>query len=205
MSLDIKLAIFDLGGGLVDACDWHRVALNESLKKVCNYEISMDDQINEFNGIPTRVKLQKLTDKGILDAKMHQVIYDLKQSMTVDIIKENAKVRPEKIELIEYLKEQGIIVACFTNSIRETAILMLEKTGVLPLFDMVVTNQDVSFPKPNPEGYLTIMDHYDILNNNTLIFEDSPKGLKAAYDSGAHVMVIEDIENLTVDRVKGIF
>ena len=81
---------------------------------------------------------------------------------------------------------------------------MLERTGVLPLFDMIVTNQDVENPKPNPEGYLTIMKHYDILKSNTLIFEDSPKGIKAAYDSGAHVMVVEDIENLTVDRVKGI-
>ena len=59
-----KLVIFDLDGVLVDACEWHRIALNEALKKVCNYEISLEDHYSTFNGIPTRVKLEKLTEMG---------------------------------------------------------------------------------------------------------------------------------------------
>ena len=45
----MKLVIFDLDGVLVDACEWHRVALNEALKEVCNYEISLEDHYGEFN------------------------------------------------------------------------------------------------------------------------------------------------------------
>ena len=36
----LELVIFDLDGVLVDACEWHRVALNEALQEVCQYEIS---------------------------------------------------------------------------------------------------------------------------------------------------------------------
>ena len=50
-----KLIIFDLDGVLVDACEWHRVALNKALKEVSNYEISLQDHYSTFNGIPTRV------------------------------------------------------------------------------------------------------------------------------------------------------
>ena len=57
-----KLVIFDLDGVLVDACEWHRIALNEALKKACDYEISLEDHYSTFNGIPTRVKLEKLTE-----------------------------------------------------------------------------------------------------------------------------------------------
>ena len=60
--MSIKLVIFDLDGVLVDACEWHRAALNEALYEVCNYKISMDDHHSVFNGIPTKVKLQKLTE-----------------------------------------------------------------------------------------------------------------------------------------------
>lgn len=35
----IKLIIFDLDGVLVDACEWHRIALNLALKERCSYEI----------------------------------------------------------------------------------------------------------------------------------------------------------------------
>ena len=59
-----KLVIFDLDGVLVDACDWHRIALNRALKQACDYEISPEDHYSTFNGIPTRVKLQKLTEMG---------------------------------------------------------------------------------------------------------------------------------------------
>ena len=39
----IKLVVFDLDGVLVDACEWHRVALNKALKALCDYEISLEE------------------------------------------------------------------------------------------------------------------------------------------------------------------
>ena len=62
----IKLVIFDLDGVLVNACEWHRVALNEALRDVCNYEISLEDHYSTFNGIPTKKKLDILKECGII-------------------------------------------------------------------------------------------------------------------------------------------
>ena len=70
--MSIKLVIFDLDGVLVDACEWHRAALNEALYEVCNYKISMDDHHSVFNGIPTKVKLQKLTEWGVILESQHE-------------------------------------------------------------------------------------------------------------------------------------
>ena len=53
----IELVIFDLDGVLVNACEWHRVALNEALIDVCDYEISLQDHYSTFNGIPTKKSL----------------------------------------------------------------------------------------------------------------------------------------------------
>jgi HAD superfamily hydrolase (TIGR01509 family) len=191
-----RLIIFDLDGVLVDACEWHRAALNEALKEVCDYEISLQDHHNTFNGIPTRVKLRKLTDMGLVEEKDHDHIYKLKQSKTVEIIRREGKIRPEKQAMINALKTSGATVACYTNSIRMTAELMLEKTGILDLFDHVLTNQDVQKSKPDPEGYLFLMDYFGISAENTYIIEDSPKGLKAAYSSGANVIEVENPEGV---------
>lgn len=197
-----KAVIFDLDGVLVDACEWHRISLNKALKKVCNYEISLDDHYKDFNGIPTRVKLKKLSDLGIIDNSLHQKVYDLKQSLTLETIKKNAIIRKEKIELINYLKNHNYIVCCFTNSIRETAFLMLEKTGIFDLFDMIITNQDVTEPKPSPEGYNKIVSMFSLDRKNVYIVEDSPKGLESAKKSGCNVIKVDGPEQVNIENIK---
>lgn len=193
-----KLVIFDLDGVLVDACEWHRVAFNSSLKEICNYEISLEDHHSEFNGIPTKKKLQKLESMGIINSENFSDIYSLKQKNTLRLIEDNAKIRPEKIEMIRWLKSQDIKVACFTNSIRDTAMLMLSKTGIVDLFDSILTNQDVKNPKPDPEGYILTLSKFNASPEETLIVEDSPKGVTAAIKSGCQVVVVRSPEDVNI-------
>jgi len=183
----IELVIFDLDGVLVDACEWHRLALNEALIDVVGYEISLDEHYRTFNGIPTRKKLQILTDRGITKKEHIQQVYEKKQIKTLQIIEKHCNIREEKIQMLEYLKLKKIKIACYTNSIRETGSLMLKKTGIYDLFDLFLSNQDVTEPKPSPSGYIKVMKHFNVSKENTLIIEDSPKGFEAAYKSGAKV------------------
>lgn len=196
------LVIFDMDGVLVDACEWHRVALNKALKHVSGYEISLDDHITEYNGIPTKVKLQKLVSKNIIKQVDVQKIEDLKQDFTIDIIQSTAQLRQEKVDLFKYLKTKNIKSACYTNSIRKTAELMLQKTGILSMLDLLVTNQDVKNPKPDPEGYNLIVDFFKFDKNRVIIVEDSPKGLEAAYASGCNVLKVRDQDEVTADLIK---
>ena len=204
MSSSKKLVIFDLDGVLVDACDWHRDALNEALLEVSNTSIEEKEHVSTFNGIPTRKKLEILIGQKRVKESELERIYDLKQEKTIQIIQQKAQKRKEKIELITELKRRGFVVACFTNSIRETANLMLSKTGVLDLFELVVTNQDVSSPKPNPEGYIKVMKHFKVSKEETCIIEDSPKGIEAAEQSGAQVIVVKNPDDVNLSLIERI-
>lgn len=197
--MQIDLVIFDLDGVLVDACEWHRLALNEALKEVCNYEISLKEHNQTFNGIPTKVKLDILKKQNIIQDKEVEEIYKKKQTKTIEIINNNCFVRHEKINMIKFLKSNGIKVACYTNSIRETGSLMLKKTGVYELFDLFVSNQEVPKPKPDPIGYIQIMEHFGINKSNTLIIEDSEKGLLAALNSGAKVIKVAGPDHVNIE------
>ena len=199
----IKLVIFDLDGVLVDACEWHRIALNRALKEVCNYEISLEEHYKDYNGIPTKIKLNKLFQKGLIKDGDFALIEELKQRYTIELINETAKNRQEKIELLNLLKNKKIKIACYTNSIRQTAELMLSKTGILHFFDLILTNQDVEASKPNPQGYNKIIDLFNVSLNETIIVEDSPKGYEAAYLSGAKVFKVNDQEQVNINLFKG--
>lgn len=197
-----KLFIFDLDGVLVEACDWHRDALNEALMEKCQYKISEKDHVETFNGIPTSKKLSILSDMGIVSKDQFKDIHDLKQEKTIDIINKNAFIREEKVLMIQTLKYHNYIVCCYTNSIRKTAELMLEKTGIINLFDEIVTNQDVSKPKPDPEGYNYLINKYKIPIGNVYIIEDSPKGIQAAEASGANVIKVKNADDLDITKLR---
>jgi beta-phosphoglucomutase len=201
----IRLVIFDLDGVLVDACEWHRVALNKALKEVSDYEISEEDHYSTFNGIPTKVKLEKLVEMGAVKENHKESIYGKKQAYTVETIENFAPMRGEKIELFSYLRSQGCYIACYTNSIRETATLMLDKTGVLEHLDYLLTNQDVESPKPDPEGYNFLVEKFNMKKEEVLIVEDSPKGRQAAYRSGCHVLEVENPDEVTIKKIESYF
>lgn len=198
-----KLVVFDLDGVLVDACEWHRIALNQALREVCNYEISLDEHYSTFNGIPTKVKLEKLTDMGILQKDQHMEVYDRKQELTIKTIEEHAEYRKEKVDMINYLRKRGYFIACFTNSIRETATMMLDKTGVIEHLDYLVTNEDVDNSKPAPDGYLFLVEKFNVSKNNVIIVEDSPKGIAAAKASGCNVIEVKNPDEVNIDLFEG--
>jgi beta-phosphoglucomutase len=201
----IKLVIFDLDGVLADTCDWHRVSLNESLKSICNYEISLNDHKSAFNGLPTKTKLQKLTDLGFVAQDDHDNIYNLKQKFLIDIIRDSGGELSDKIDLIEFLKLNSCIVSCFTNCSKITTKLILESIKIFDMLDCVVTNEDVKKPKPDPEGYNFIVDKFGCNPEDVLIIEDSPKGKEAAYSSGCNVIEVENSKVVNIKLLANYF
>lgn len=197
-----KLVIFDMDGVLVDACDWHRDALNLALKKVYNYEISLDDHYKIYNGLPTKVKLKKLYDLGIISDDKFDIIENLKQEETINIIKEKAKLDNSKIELMKYLKKNNILIGCYTNSIRKTATMMLENVGVLNYLDVFITNQEVSKSKPDPEGYNLCCEKLKINKEDSIIVEDSEKGIEAAKLSKIKYIKVNNATEVTIENIK---
>ena len=45
--------------------------------------------------------------------------------------------------------------------------------------------------KQDPEGFIKAMDYFNIIPENTIIFEDSNVGIEAAIKSGANIFKIE--------------
>lgn len=176
---NIELVLFDLDGVLVDACDWHYMALNKALEEKIGITISREDHENKYNGLPTAVKLKML---GVSEEKSKE-INKLKQNITLEIIKQNVSIMEEKIELHEYLKSNNIKIGCVTNSIAETAKIMLEKTGQLKYMDVIISNEMVKNNKPNPEPYNYAIQYLNSNPSNCLCVEDSEIGIKAAKES----------------------
>jgi beta-phosphoglucomutase-like phosphatase (HAD superfamily) len=194
-----KAVLFDLDGVLVDACDWHYEALNRALKEVAGYEVSRQDHETTYNGLPTKVKLKALAEKGLIQESDIERISELKQELTVGVIEDLCTVDFSKTQLMARLKKEGYKLACVTNSIRKTARLMLKNSGVLEYLDCVISNEDVCNAKPHPEGYIKALVMLNCLPQNAIIVEDSPKGIQAAKLVGAKVVEVANATEVNGD------
>ena len=202
--MNLELVIFDLDGVLVDACDWHKDALNEALKQTCDYVISDHQHCTVFNGLPTKVKIQKLINFGIVpnNPDVHAEINKIKQEETIRIISNLLDKDAPKIYLMEWLKGNNVKIACFTNCIRQTAELMLNRVGVLDYVQLLTTNEDVENAKPNPEGYIKTLEYFSINPENAVIVEDSPKGIESAHASRCNVLEVKNAKEVTIENLE---
>lgn len=200
----IKAVIFDLDGVLIDLKDTHYEALNMSLEKIGEeFTISLDDHYAKFDGLPTRTKLNMLTKERDLPIDFHNDIYEWKQEATIEHIIKNVDYDEELVNLFKHLKELGYKIAVASNSISNTIYSVLVKKGILHYVDKVISNQDVELPKPNPEMYLTAISSLSLKPKECLIVEDSPYGIEAAKNSGAHVLKVKDSSEVTLKNIKG--
>lgn len=188
--MTIKAIVFDMDGVLIDARYWHFQALNEALG-FFGFNIDEDLHEAEFDGLPTKVKLEKLSLESGLPRALHPIIQDVKQDRTLRIAAEKCFPSTSHLLLLGRLKLEGMKIGVATNSIRQTAEYMLEYAGISKHLDALVTNEDVSEPKPDPEIYRKICSILQVDPSETLVFEDNENGLRAATLAGCKVIKVE--------------
>jgi len=196
----IKAILFDMDGVLIDAREWHFEALNQALS-LFGMEISPDEHLLSYDGLPTKTKLEMITLERGLPRALHHFINDLKQSFTLQL--GHLKCRPNFIHqyALSGLKSRGYKLVSCSNSIRRTMELFYEKAGLIQFFDFYLSNEDVKNPKPSPEIYIEAIERLGCLPDECLILEDNENGIRAAEGSGAHLMVIDDINQVTLDNI----
>ena len=191
----IKAIIFDMDGVLIDAKEWHFEALNRALT-LFGMTISRYDHLVTYDGLPTKTKLRMLSMERGLPEALHGFINEMKQIYTMEVIYAKCKPVFHHQFALSRLKAEGYRMAVCSNSIRNTIAMMLERAELLPFLEFFLSNQDVSAPKPAPDMYLKAIERMGLRADECLIVEDNPNGIKAARDSGAHVMCVHDVREV---------
>ena len=198
-----KLIIFDLDGVLVEAKEIHFDSLNLALKDIDEkFVISWEDHLRTYDGLKTYDKLNLLSKyKGLqLDKTILDKIFNRKQDYTLDALS-NLGRNLKFISLFEQLKLNGYIIACCSNSVEKTVILSLTNLGIINYFDLILSNESVKYSKPHPEIYWKAMSYFGALPSETLIVEDSPTGLTAAFKSGAKVLRVQNTNDFDFEKL----
>ncbi len=195
----IKAILFDMDGVLIDARDWHYQALNKALGHF-GFNISRESHLSTFDGLPTKSKLEILTKAVGLPKGLHELINLLKQKYTIQYSHNLCKPKFNHRMALSALSKDFKIAVC-SNSIRNTIETMMDLSGLEDYIDLIVSNQDVTKAKPDPEMYLLAMQKLKCRPNECLIIEDNDHGVKAAIDSGGNCLRVSNPTEVTLERI----
>lgn len=199
----IKAVLFDMDGVLIEAKDWHYEALNSALDPF-GMAIDRDAHLATFDGLPTRKKLEILSKTRGFPVRLQSFANRIKQKLTMEIAASKCRPVFQHRFALTRLKTDGFNIAVCSNSIRHTVEQMMELSGLRGEIDLIVSNEDVSNPKPDPEMYQLAIRHFGISPTEALILEDNDHGITAARASGAHVMIVDSpagVEYAAISRV----
>jgi len=103
------------------------------------------------------------------------------------------KMEPNLLQTLDRLKEKGIIRAISTN--RTTSMKhIMERFGLRPFFDMVVTALDVKNPKPDPESTEKIIQAFNLNKEEVVFVGDSEVDQQTAKSSGIKFIAYKNRE-----------
>jgi len=196
-----KLIIFDLDGVLVEAKQIHYDTLNQALKEIGNeYVITEAEHLSTYDGLKTNQKLDMLTKAKGLPKDVHVQVWNRKQHLTIEAISQ-LQTNHVLVSVFKELRDRGYKLACCSNSIRRSVLVMLSKIGLIEYMDLILSNEDVKNSKPHPEMYWKAMSMMGVLPEETLIVEDSPPGLLAASRSRASVLRVDNPYDLEISKI----
>ena len=161
---DLDLVVFDLDGTLIDSNGVNNELDIELVHLLGEKKMSPEEILKERNDtfknskggdiylnyceyLKTKYK-SNLTEKEILQTR---------RNLSKEVSKE-IKFKPDADKMIKYLKSKNIKLALATVSRRETIDIYINeneylksKCNLAEYFDFIITKDDVTLKKPNPE------------------------------------------------------
>lgn len=189
---NIKGAIFDLDGVIVNTAKYHYLAWKR-LAKELGFEFSETDN-EKLKGVSRMKSLDILLEIGNIEVSEQEKFKLAEKKNTwyvgyVSNIDERELLCGAK-ELIIQLKNAGIKIAL--GSASKNTPLIMRNLGIESLFDCIIDGNKVSRAKPDPEVFILAAKGMGLANSECIVFEDAEAGVEAAKRAGMKCIGIGD-------------
>lgn len=182
-------AIFDMDGILFDTEriyqeTWREVA--SEMGKTLPYEFTLAVSGAAKEAVFRAVSKYYETDdpEGVVSEVYERM--RLKQEQPLPI-------KPGVIEILKGFRDGGAGIAVASSTYHEQVRKNLERNGLLPYFDAVVSGDEVRHTKPDPEIFLTAAEKIGVPPEECYVFEDSFNGIRAAHAAHSSAVMVVDL------------
>lgn len=117
------------------------------------------------------------------DVELHEEMFRHFSPYTDDVLEPFEGLR----ELLEELHKREIKLGLVTSTAAFRIVCATNHMKLLSYYDVIMTGDIVAHKKPHPECYSRAINYLGVDPVETLVFEDSATGIKAAQAAGAYV------------------
>jgi len=192
----VEAVIFDLDGVLVTTDELHYLAWKTLADKIGISGFTKEDNLRQ-RGVSRMASLEIVLEKTdkIYTEDEKNILAEEKNEIYVSSL---AKLSPDDVlpgvkGFIRFLKSKGIKTAI--GSASKNTPLILEKTGILNDFDVIVCGLDTEKSKPDPEVFLLGAQRLGISPEKCVVIEDSDAGIIAAKAGGMYAIAVGAAKN----------
>ncbi len=178
-----KAVIFDLDGTLLNTLDGLKDSTNYALKNL-GYAPHSAENIRKFvgNGV------SKLIERAIPGGKSNsdfETCLKLFKTHYSETMLQATKPYAGIIELLNELKQKDIKIAVLSNKFDAAVKLLCEKyfSG---LIGVAVGESEKTPPKPNPQGVLSILQYFNLTEDDVIFVGDSEVDVRTAKNAGVN-------------------
>lgn len=194
----MRACIFDLDGVVVDTAKYHYLAWKELAQELGFFFSEKENE--RLKGVSRMASLEILLEVGGIQATEEEKnrMAEKKNRRYLEYI---TRMTPEEVlpgvkPFLEALRKNGIKVAL--GSASKNAKIILQQTGIAPLFDAIADGTNVSKAKPDPEVFLKAAELLGVSPQECLVFEDAVAGVEAAHRGGMRCIGVGSAETLAM-------
>ena len=183
----VKALIFDFDGTLVDTMPLHYKAWNRVFQKIgVDYP---KDLFNKNAGLPGwKIAGIVLHNAGVGNKFDPYVLSNQKYEIFDKLVPETKIIEPVADIVYRYYRTMPLSIG--TGGHTATVMLTLKLTGLDRYFGIIVTADDVSKHKPEPDTFLECARRMNTPPEFCQVFEDGERGIEAAKRAG---MMVTDV------------
>jgi beta-phosphoglucomutase family hydrolase len=183
----VKAFLFDLNGTMIDDMEYHIVAWHDILSEL-GANISYEKAKAECYG-KNHELLERIFPDRFSDEEKTQLSYAKEEKYQREF-RPRLKLLDGLDKLIRDASEQRIAMAIGSAAIKFNIDFVLDGLFIRDYFSAIVSADDVSCSKPNPETYLKCATALGVSPDSCVVFEDTPKGVECAYHAGMKAVVV---------------
>ena len=184
--MTVRGVIFDMDGVLVDSGEHHRAAWRALLAELGATSTSAESWRLTI-GRPAHEAVALLLGRDLAPDEAMQLA-SRKRDLYRHFARRGAVAVPGVTAFVGSVAQSGIACAVATSASRHDARHVLDTLGLAGRFGAVVTAEDVTRGKPDPEVYVRAAGAIGVAPGACLVFEDAVVGVQAARAAGMRVI-----------------